>query len=82
MFFQGAMFIVFPNVPGAMFIQGATFIPESRVVNVCLKEDSFTYAISIKQGVGLFWKLRVSEIRVNQGVDVHVVLNKSEILVT
>ena len=54
----------------------------SCVLNLCLKEDSFTYAISIKQGVGLFWKLRVSEIRVNQGVDVHVVLNKSEILVT
>ena len=31
MFFQGAMFIVFPNVPGAMFIQGGTFIPDSRV---------------------------------------------------
>ena len=25
------MFIVFPNVPGAMFIQGGTFIQDSRV---------------------------------------------------
>ena len=33
-FFQGAMFIFLPNVPGAMFIQGATLIPESRVHNV------------------------------------------------
>ena len=29
---QGAMFNYFlPNVPGAMFIQGATSIPDSRV---------------------------------------------------
>ena len=27
---QGAMFIVLPNVPGATFIKGGTFIPESR----------------------------------------------------
>ena len=32
LFFQGAMFIVFPNVPGATFNQGATLIPESRVL--------------------------------------------------
>ena len=32
MFFQGAMFIVFPNVPGATFIRVVTLIPESRVV--------------------------------------------------
>ena len=25
------MFIIFPNVSGAMFIQGGTFIPDSRV---------------------------------------------------
>ena len=31
MFFQGAMFIVFQNVPGTTFIQGATLISESRV---------------------------------------------------
>ena len=33
MFIQGAMFIVLPNVPGATFIQGGTFIPESRVLS-------------------------------------------------
>jgi hypothetical protein len=34
MFIQGAMFIFFlPNVPGATFIHGGTFIPESRVTN-------------------------------------------------
>ena len=32
MFFQGATFNVFPNIPGATFIQGATLIPESRVL--------------------------------------------------
>ena len=32
MFFQGAMSIVFPDVPRATFIQGGTFIPESRVI--------------------------------------------------
>ena len=31
MLIQGAIFIVLPNVPGAMFIQGGTFIPDSRV---------------------------------------------------
>ena len=44
MFFQGAMFIVFPNVPGAMFIQGGTFIPDSRVIffaRYCLTKDPF-----------------------------------------
>ena len=30
-FIQGAMFIFLLNVPGAMFIQGGTFIPDSRV---------------------------------------------------
>ena len=64
----------------ATFGSGKNLCYPSCVLNVYLKEDSFTYAISIKQGVGLFWKLRVGEIRVNQGVD--VVLNKSEILVT
>ena len=54
----------------------------SCVVDLCLKEDSFTYVIRAKLRVGLFLKLYVSEIRVNEGVDVHVVLNKSEILVT
>ena len=37
MFFQGAMFIVLPNVPGATFIQGGMFIPDSRVVK-CYKD--------------------------------------------
>ena len=52
----------------ATFDSGKILCYPSCEVNVYLKEDSFTYAISIKQGVGLFWKLRVSEIRVNQGV--------------
>ena len=30
-FFKGPCLLFFPNVPGAMFIQGATLIPESRV---------------------------------------------------
>ena len=33
-FFEGLCLLFFPNVPGATFIQGATLIPESRVVNV------------------------------------------------
>ena len=30
-FIQGAMLIILLNVPGAMFIQRGTFIPDSRV---------------------------------------------------
>ena len=30
----GYVYCFFPNVPGAMFIQGGTFIPESRVVKL------------------------------------------------
>ena len=29
---KGLRLLLFPNVPGATFIQGATLIPESRVV--------------------------------------------------
>ena len=32
MFFKGLCLLFFPNVPGAMFIQGAMLIPESRVL--------------------------------------------------
>ena len=35
-FFEGAMFILFPNVPGATFIQEATLIPETRVLNIAI----------------------------------------------
>ena len=31
MFIQGLFLLFLPNVPGAMFIQGGTFIPDSRV---------------------------------------------------
>ena len=34
MFFKGLCLLFLPNVPGATFIPLATFIPESRVVNV------------------------------------------------
>ena len=30
--FKGLCLLFFPNVPGAMFIQGGTFIPDSRVM--------------------------------------------------
>ena len=30
--FKGQCLLFFPNVPGAMFIQGGTFIPDSRVI--------------------------------------------------
>ena len=30
--FKGLCLLLLPNVPGAMFIQGATFILDSRVV--------------------------------------------------
>ena len=29
--FKGLCLLFLPNVPGAMFIQGGTFIPDSRV---------------------------------------------------
>ena len=29
--FRGLCFLFLPNVPGAMFIKGGTFIPDSRV---------------------------------------------------
>ena len=31
MFIKGLCLLFLPNVPGDMFIQGGTFIPESRV---------------------------------------------------
>ena len=34
--FKGLCLLFLPNVPGAMIIQGGTFIPESRVVQVCV----------------------------------------------
>ena len=33
--FKGLCLLFLPNVPGAMFIQGGTFIPDSRV---CVSE--------------------------------------------
>ena len=30
--FKGLCLLFLPNVPGAMFIQGGTFIPETRVL--------------------------------------------------
>ena len=35
--FKGLCLLFLPNVPGAMFIQGGTFIPDSRVKLVLLK---------------------------------------------
>ena len=34
-----------PNFPGAMIIQGATFIPDSRVIKLYSDFWSFTYEI-------------------------------------
>ena len=32
--FKGLFLLFLPNVPGAMFIQGGTFIPDSRVGSI------------------------------------------------
>ena len=45
-----------PNVPGAIFIPGATFIPESRVQGspicaIVLSEDSFYNLFTCKSSV-------------------------------
>ena len=51
MFFQCLLFL--PNVPGATFIQGATFIPESRVHTFCLhSEPKLRIALQFGNGWG------------------------------
>ena len=34
---MGLRLFFLPNFPGATFIQGATFIPDSRVIDMCWK---------------------------------------------
>ena len=42
--FEGLCLLFLPNVPGAMFIQEGTFIPDSRVCEVyCPMEASLNY---------------------------------------
>ena len=38
--FKGLCLLFLPNVPGAMFIQGGTFIPDSRVTKVARPDFS------------------------------------------
>ena len=40
MFFKGLCLFLLPNIPGATFIQGGTFIPDSRVRLLLLPRDS------------------------------------------
>ena len=40
--FKGLCLLFLPNVPGAMFIQGGTFIPDSRVTDLTFQEPSGT----------------------------------------
>ena len=37
--FKGLCLLCLPNIPGAMFIQGGTFIPDSRV---CISDSNIT----------------------------------------
>ena len=40
---MGLRLFFLPNFPGATFIQGATFIPDSRVMNKQTKSRNFSY---------------------------------------
>ena len=56
--FKGLCLLFFPNVPGAMFIQGGTFIPDSRVSELiswniehtiwCMREKSLFPYLGLK----------------------------------
>ena len=46
--FQGLRLMFLPNVPGAMFIQGGTFIPESRVTQTVVEMINI-HVISVQQ---------------------------------
>ena len=48
--FKGLCLLFLPNVPGAMFIQGGTFIPDSRVHNVFVK-----HIIRYPGGLFMYW---------------------------
>ena len=51
---MGLRLFFLSNFPGAMFIQGATFIPDSRVIN---------YAVGFKAGCyGVFYKLHLQAV--------------------
>jgi len=45
--FKGLHLLFLQYVPGGTFIQGATFIPESRIVSLCVqnKETYFTLQV-------------------------------------
>ena len=61
MFFHGAMFMVFPNVPEATFIQGAMLIPESRVVQITIHLKLITLIQNpggIKRALIIFLELK------------------------
>ena len=46
MFIKELCLLFLPNVPGAMVIQGGTFIPDSRVGKLCTNEPIYVSLFS------------------------------------
>ena len=51
--FKGLCLLFLPNVPGAMFIQGGTFIPDSRVITSTVSPHSNPWSTFFQS---IFWR--------------------------